>query len=152
MDDEDDTRAPAAREPGSRPCCVRAAPTSLRRSGLEPRRDHAPALAGEYRREGDDETAAALLEAIAPKRGRGRPREWSDAQILNLAVDVGEVLRANHRLTGTRAIAVVAELPQWRGWAASTLRSRFTDRFAAYNDLSFDQAVEVLRGSPRPAD
>jgi hypothetical protein len=104
------------------------------------------------RRIGDDGIAAALLEAIALKRGRGRPPEWTDAQILNLAVDIGEVLRANPRLTGTRAIAIVAGLPQWRGWAASTLRSRFTDRFAAYNDLTFDQAIEVLRGSPRSAD
>jgi hypothetical protein len=113
---------------------------------------HARVAAEAYCRAGDAETAAAILEAIAPKRGRGRPPEWTGEHVLNLAIDVGEVLRANPRLLGTSAITVVARLPQWRGWSASTLRSRFTDRFAAYNGLTFKQAIEVLRGSPRSAD
>jgi hypothetical protein len=106
---------------------------------------HVRAAAEAYRRDGDDETADAILKAIAPKRGRGRPPEWTDEQVLNLAVDVAEVLCANPSLKGTRAIALVAKRPQWRGLGERALRDHFTRRFAAYNSLTFKQAVETLR-------
>jgi hypothetical protein len=108
-------------------------------------------LAEEFWQAGDEETAEALLQAIVPKRGRGRPPEWTDAQLFDLAIEVGEVLRSKPRLTGTSAIAIVAGRSRWSGWTQEALRSRFTD-FAARSGWTFKQAIDGLRGGPRPAD
>jgi hypothetical protein len=98
-----------------------------------------------YRRAGDEATADAISKAIMPKRGRGQPRKLTDEQVLNLAVDVAEVLCANPSLKGTRAIAIVAKRPQWRGLGERVLRDHFTRHFATYNGLTFEQTIETFR-------
>jgi hypothetical protein len=107
-------------------------------------------LIEEFRQAGEAEIADALDNAVTsdPARGRGRPRKWTDDLLFALALDVGELLRAKPRLTGTSAISIIANHPRWRGRNPSTLRDHLT-RYAARSGLTFEQAIDKLAAGHR---
>jgi hypothetical protein len=106
-----------------------------------------------FRQVGDDKKADALLKAIAPKRGRGRPRESTDDELFDLVFEIEELLRSKPWLTGTSAIDAIAKRSRWRrrGWAPRKLRDHFT-RYANRADLNLEEAIDKIRGASRSAD
>ena len=85
-----------------------SAPFRLKLSSLEKARILGRKAAGLFEQAGEVSTAVAIIKAIEPKRGRGRPPEWQPADVLSLWSDVMDLARRNPQFTA-RSILIACQ-------------------------------------------